>query len=143
MQAAPRRSWLRTDTKFAETSTARPVMRNFIQTTFKTSDGLKLGYLRAGNGLPVIVLHALFGSGTCFELQAQILEERYDVIVLDQRFHGESEKVPFGLKVARLSKDLFESVTAMICFTSRLSTALSSGSNRCKSAALLRPRSKE
>ena len=88
-------------------------MRNFIQTTFKTSDGLKLGYLRAGNGLPVIVLHALFGSGTCFELQAQILQERYDVIVLDQRFHGESEKVPFGLQVARLSKDLFELVTAL------------------------------
>ena len=36
---------------------ARLVMKDFIQTTFKTSDGVKLSYLRAGNGLPVILLH--------------------------------------------------------------------------------------
>jgi len=88
-------------------------MKDFIQTTFKTSDGVGLSYLRAGNGLPVILLHGSFGSGACFKSQAQILAEQYDVIVLDQRSHGESEKVPFGLQVARLSKDLFELVTAL------------------------------
>jgi pimeloyl-ACP methyl ester carboxylesterase len=108
---------LRTDTKFAETSTARPVMKDFIPTTFKTSDGVKLSYLRAENGLPVILLQAILGSGACFKSQAQILGEQYDVIVLDQLSHGESEKVPFRLKLARLSKDLFKSVPAMICFT--------------------------
>jgi pimeloyl-ACP methyl ester carboxylesterase len=61
----------------------------------------------------VILLHGFLESGACFKSQAQILAEQYDVIVLDQRSHGESEKVPFGLKVARLSKDLFELVTAM------------------------------
>jgi pimeloyl-ACP methyl ester carboxylesterase len=74
---------------------------------------VKLSYLRAGNGLPVILLHGFLESGACCESQAQILAEQYDVIVLDQRSHGESEKVPFGLKIARLSKDLFELVTAM------------------------------
>jgi predicted alpha/beta-fold hydrolase len=62
---------------------------------------------------PVIQLHGFLESGACFKSQAQILVEQYDVIVLDQRSHGESEKVPFGLKVARLSKDLFELVTAL------------------------------
>ena len=88
-------------------------MKHFIQTTFKTSDGVNLSYLRAGNGLPVILLHGFLESGACFKSQAQILAEQYDVIVLDQRSHGESEKVPFGLQVARLSKDLFELVTAL------------------------------
>jgi pimeloyl-ACP methyl ester carboxylesterase len=88
-------------------------MKDSIQTTFKTSDGVKLSYLRARNGLPVILLHGFLESGACCKSQAQILAEQYDVIVLDQRSHGESEKVPFGLKVARLSKDLFELVTAM------------------------------
>jgi non-heme chloroperoxidase len=89
------------------------VTKHFIQTTFKTSDGVNLSYLRAENGLPVILLHGFLESGACFKSQAQILAEQYNVIVLDQRSHGESEKVPFGLQVARLSKELFELVTAL------------------------------
>jgi non-heme chloroperoxidase len=92
---------------------ARLAMKDFIQTTFKTSDGVKLSYLRAGNGLPVILLHGFLESGVCFKSQAEILAKQYEVIVLDQRSHGESEKVPFGMKVARLSKDLFELITAL------------------------------
>jgi non-heme chloroperoxidase len=80
------------------------VMKDFIQTTFKTSDGVKLSYLRAGNGLPVILLHGFLASGEYFKSQAQILSEQYNVIVLDHRSHRESEKVPFGLKISRLSK---------------------------------------
>jgi len=88
-------------------------MKDFIQTTFKTSDGVKLSYLRAGNGLPVILLHGSFGSGACCKSQAQILAEQYDLIVLDQRYYVESEKVRFGMKVARLSKDLFELISVL------------------------------
>ena len=65
-------------------------MKHFIQTTFKTSDGVNLSYLRAGNGLPVILLHGFLESGACFKSQAQILAEQY-----------------------WLSKDLFELVTAL------------------------------
>ena len=66
-------------------------MKHFIQTTFKTSDGENLSYLRAGNGLPVILLHGFLESGACFKSQAQILAEQY-----------------------WLSKDLFELVTAPV-----------------------------
>jgi pimeloyl-ACP methyl ester carboxylesterase len=79
-------------------------MKDFIQTTFKTSDGVKLSYLRVGNGLPVILLHGFLESGACFKSLARILAEQYDVIVLDQRSYGESEKVPLGLKVASYRK---------------------------------------
>jgi non-heme chloroperoxidase len=88
-------------------------MNNFARAIFKTSAGVKLSYLRAGNGPSVMLLHGFLASGECFISQAQILRERYDVIVLDHRSHGESEKVPFGLKIARLSKDVFELVTAL------------------------------
>jgi pimeloyl-ACP methyl ester carboxylesterase len=80
----------------------------FIQTTFKTSDGVKLSYLRAGNGLPVILLHGFLASGEYFKSQAQILSEQYNVIVLDHRSHRESEKVPFGLKISRVIKKFDE-----------------------------------
>jgi hypothetical protein len=66
-------------------------MKHYIQTTFKTSDGVNLSYLRAGNGLPVILLHGFLESGACFKSQAQILAEQY-----------------------WLSKDLFELVTAPV-----------------------------
>ncbi len=88
-------------------------MKDFVRTTFKTSDGVKLSYLRAGTGLPVILLHGFMGSGEYFKSQAQILAKQYDVIVLDQRCHGDSQKVPFGLKISRLSKDLYELVAAL------------------------------
>ncbi len=52
-------------------------MKHYIQTTFKTSDGVNLSYLRAGNGLPVILLHGFLESGACFKSQAQILAEQY------------------------------------------------------------------
>jgi pimeloyl-ACP methyl ester carboxylesterase len=55
------------------------------------------------------------GEAQCRPCLGGVTQKRYkyDVIILDQRSHGESEKVPFGLKVARLSKDLFELVTAL------------------------------
>ena len=88
-------------------------MKDFVRTTFTTSDGVKLSYLRAGTGLPVILLHGFMGSGEYFKSQAQILAEQYDVIILDQRCHGNSQKVPFGLKISRLAKDLCELVAAL------------------------------
>ena len=38
---------------------------------------------------------------------------RYDVIAVDQRSHGESQKVSYGLKISRLSKDLYELLTEL------------------------------
>jgi pimeloyl-ACP methyl ester carboxylesterase len=40
--------------------------------------------------------------------QIEPLSARYDVIALDQRSHGESQKVSYGLRISRLSKDLYE-----------------------------------
>src|SRR5260370_1739510 len=88
-------------------------MKDFVRTSFQTYDGVKLCYMRAGSGLPVILLHGFMGSGEYFKSQAQILAKQYDVIVLDQRCHGDSQKVPFGLKISRLSKDLYELVAAL------------------------------
>ncbi len=83
-------------------------MSNFPRGTFVTSDGVKLSYIRQGSGRPIVLLH---GSSQCaeeFKYQIEPLSARYDVIAFDQRSHGESQKVSYGLKISRLSKDLYE-----------------------------------
>ena len=41
------------------------------------------------------------------------LSTRYHVIAVDQRSHGESQKVSYGLRISRLSKDLYELLTEL------------------------------
>src|SRR6516225_10402239 len=62
-------------------------MGNFPRRAFVTSDGVQLSYIRQGSA--------------------------YDVIAVDQRSHGESQKVTYGLKISRLSKDLYELLTEL------------------------------
>jgi non-heme chloroperoxidase len=48
-----------------------------------------------------------------FKHQIEPLSARYDVIAVDQRSHGESQKVSYGLRISRLSKDLHELLTEL------------------------------
>src|SRR5260370_31881993 len=52
------------------------VMKDFVRTTFTTSDGVNLSYLRARTRLPVILLHSFMGSGSNFKRQPHILAEQ-------------------------------------------------------------------
>jgi non-heme chloroperoxidase len=75
---------------------------------FVTSDGVQLSYIRQGSGRPIVLVHGWSQCAEEFKHQIEPLSARYDVIALDQRSHGESQKVPYGLKISRLSKDLYE-----------------------------------
>jgi len=81
-------------------------MSNFSRRVFVTSDGVQLSYIRQGSGRPIVLLHGWSQCAEEFKHQIEPLSARYDVIALDQRSHGESQKVPYGLKISRLSKDL-------------------------------------
>jgi pimeloyl-ACP methyl ester carboxylesterase len=83
-------------------------MSNFPRRAFATSDGVQLSYIRQGSGRPLVLIHGWSQCAEEFKHQIEPLSTRYDVIALDQRSHGESQKVPYGLKISRLSKDLFE-----------------------------------
>jgi non-heme chloroperoxidase len=84
------------------------MMSNFPRRAFATSDGVQLSYIRQGSGRPIVLLHGWSQCAEEFKHQIDSLSAQYDVIAVDQRSHGESQKVPYGLKISRLSKDLYE-----------------------------------
>src|SRR3979409_593776 len=64
---------------------------------FRTNDGVRLHYLEAGAGKPLVLIHGLSQTAEQFKFQIEGLADRYRVIALDLRGHGESEKPNFGL----------------------------------------------
>jgi non-heme chloroperoxidase len=78
-----------------------------------TSDGVQLSYIRRGSGRPVVLVHGWSQCAEEFKHQIEPLSTRYDVIAFDQRSHGESQKVSYGLKISRLAKDLYELLTEL------------------------------
>ena len=75
---------------------------------FKTSDGVCLHYLEAGTGLPIILLPGGGFSNQIFNEQFDSFSQHFQVIALDQRGHGQSDKPDFGYRIARLAKDLHD-----------------------------------
>src|ERR1700716_719206 len=79
---------------------------------FGTNDGVRLHYLEAGAGKPLVLVHGFSQTAEQFKFQIEGLRDRYRVIALDLRGHGESEKPNFGLKIHRLAQDLREALVA-------------------------------
>jgi non-heme chloroperoxidase len=88
-------------------------MNNFPRGAFVTSDGVQLSYIRQGSGRPIVLVHGWSQCAEEFKYQIEPLSVRYDVIAVDQRSHGKSQKVSYGLKISRLSKDLYELLTEL------------------------------
>lgn len=80
---------------------------------FRTSDGAALSYISAGQGKPIVMLHGWSQSAEQFKYQIPVFAEHYQVIAVDLRGQGESEKVSFGYRIARLSKDLQELIVTL------------------------------
>jgi non-heme chloroperoxidase len=86
---------------------------DFPRRALITSDGVQLSYIRRGSGRPVVLVHGWSQCAEEFKHQIQPLSTRYHVIAFDQRSHGESQKVSYGLKISRLAKDLYELLTEL------------------------------
>src|SRR4029077_13147001 len=86
----------------------RPKESDVPRRSFVTSDGVQLSYIRQGSGRPIVLIHGWSQCAEEFKHQIGPLSTRYDVIAVDQRSHGESQKVSYGLRISRLSKDLYE-----------------------------------
>ena len=60
--------------------------------SFVTLDGLKFHYLEwSGEGPPLLMLHGFTGHAHSWDHTASALSERYHVLALDQRGHGETD----------------------------------------------------
>lgn len=75
---------------------------------FTTNDGVRLHYLEQGQGQPIILLAGFLQQAQIFSYQLSSLSHHYHVIALDLRGHGLSQKVNYGFRFSRFSKDLHE-----------------------------------
>ena len=70
-------------------------------------NGLRLHYTRTGGDKPPLVLaHGFSEDGLVWTALAEVLEDRYDVIMPDARGHGQSDAAETGLGTAELASDL-------------------------------------
>jgi pimeloyl-ACP methyl ester carboxylesterase len=79
---------------------------------FTTSDGVRLHYLEAGTGKPLVMIPGWSQTAAQFKHQLEGLSDRYRVIALDMRGHGESSKPNHGYRIHRLSADVHEFLVA-------------------------------
>ena len=79
---------------------------------FTTSDGVKLHYLEAGTGKPLVLIPGWSQTAAQFKHQLDGLSDRYRVIAIDMRGHGDSAKPAYGYRIHRLSQDLHEFLVA-------------------------------
>ena len=78
-----------------------------------TSDGVSLYYLEAGSGKPILMIPGWSQTAEQFKYQLSGLSDRYRVIAVDMRGHGESDKPEFGYKISRLAKDTHDLIHAL------------------------------
>ncbi|GAB4433415.1 MAG: alpha/beta hydrolase [Chloroflexi bacterium OHK40] len=75
-----------------------------------TNDGYRLHYEERGQGEPLVLVHGWSQSAAMFMHQLNGLSDRYHVIALDLRGHGESDKPAHGYRISRLAKDLYDAL---------------------------------
>lgn len=88
-------------------------MNKFFRKVFKTSDDVSLSYISAGKGKLLVLIHGWSQSAEQFKYQISAFAERYHVIAIDLRGHGKSEKVTYGYRISRLSKDIQELIDVL------------------------------
>lgn len=78
-----------------------------------TSDGVRLHYLEAGAGRPLVLIPGWSQTAAMYQHQFEGLGKSYRVIALDMRGHGESEKPAHGYRIARLALDTHDALVAL------------------------------
>lgn len=73
---------------------------------------LQLHHLEQGAGQPLVLVPGWSQTAAFFRKQLAGLSDRYRVIAVDLRGHGESPKPPTGYRIARLAQDLHEFIVA-------------------------------
>ncbi len=79
---------------------------------FTTSDNVRLHYIEAGRGKPLVLIPGWSQTAAQFKHQILGLSDKYHVIAIDMRGHGESEKPDHGYRIHRLSADVHEFLVA-------------------------------
>lgn len=75
---------------------------------FTTNDGVRLHYLEAGDGTPLVWLPGWTQPARGFSGQLAALSDSYRCLALDFRGHGESDRPSYGYRVSRLARDCLD-----------------------------------
>ncbi len=76
--------------------------------TFKTNDGVELYYEVKGKGKPLLMIPGWTCSSEFFKKNSDVLAENYQVLLMDYRGHGRSEKVLRSHRISRYAMDIKE-----------------------------------
>ncbi len=80
---------------------------------FLTLGGATLRYDRAGVGPAVLLIHGWLGNRTVWERQVAALRDRFTVVTVDLRGHGESSPPRAGYTIGGMAADLEQLVRAL------------------------------
>jgi haloacetate dehalogenase len=72
------------------------------------ANGIKLHYVEAGEGPPIILLHGFPETWYAWRHQIPVLRKRYRVIVPDMRGYGSSDKPSSGYDKRTMARDILE-----------------------------------
>jgi non-heme chloroperoxidase len=75
---------------------------------FTTNDGVRLHYLEAGRGRPLVLLPGWTQPAGGFAKQLAALSDSFRCLALDFRGHGESDRPTYGYRVSRLARDCLD-----------------------------------
>eukprot|EP01022_Parablepharisma_sp_SALTPOND_P013823 TRINITY_DN18549_c0_g2_i1.p2 TRINITY_DN18549_c0_g2~~TRINITY_DN18549_c0_g2_i1.p2 ORF type:complete len:298 (-),score=80.30 TRINITY_DN18549_c0_g2_i1:17-910(-) len=75
---------------------------------FTTNDGVRLHYLEAGQGPPLVMLPGWTQPGATFAKQHEDFSSSFRCLALDHRGHGESQRPGHGFRVSRLARDCLD-----------------------------------
>ncbi len=78
-----------------------------------TNDGVRLTLVEKGRGRPLVLVPGWSQTARQFAAQIDGLADRYRVIAVDMRGHGQSEKPASGYKIQRLAQDLKDVLDAL------------------------------
>jgi non-heme chloroperoxidase len=72
------------------------IMAQTTSASFKTSDGIRIHYLEAGTGRPIVFIPGWTMPAWIWQKQIDEFSKKYHVIAVDPRSQGESDKPTFG-----------------------------------------------
>ena len=83
------------------------------QDNFIELDDLRLHYWRTGSGRPVVMLHGVSDNGRCWGRTGDALAQEFDVILVDQRAHGQSSAPETGYLLDDYASDVYGLIKAL------------------------------
>jgi non-heme chloroperoxidase len=95
-----------------------------------TSDGVSLHVVSHGSGPAVVLVPGYGAPGRAWSWQVRALQAQHQVVTVDQRCHGRSDRPGHGHRLSRLATDLQEVLDAL-ALTEVLLVGSSMGASTC------------